>query len=224
MDYSRAVDAAAKNLARFPNVHCVQGDLLAPPIKRGSLNFAYSIGVLQHTPDPGAALQSVVQLLAPGGAFAFTIYGRRWYTKLNSKYLLRPITKRLPAAVLLRTVESAMPVLFPLTDVLFRVPVLGKFAKFTIPVANYVEKAEFTRAQRYEEAKLDTFDMLSPSFDSPMTRDEVGAVLDGMGIKSYQFLREVNVIGTVPVSPAARGTDTARPAADRVGLRPDGSR
>src|SRR5262245_5180001 len=67
LDYSSAVDAAARNLARFPNVHLVQADLLHPPFRPGSLPFVYSIGVLQHTPDPAAALRAVVRLLAPGG-------------------------------------------------------------------------------------------------------------------------------------------------------------
>lgn len=206
LDYSRAVDAAARNLAPFRDAHFVQGDLLNPPIKRGALDLAYSIGVLQHTPDPAAALRSVLGLVAPGGSFAFTIYGRRWYTRLNAKYLIRPVTRRLPPAVLLRAVRAAMPVLFPLTDVLFRTPVLGRLAQFTIPVANYIDKADFTRAQRYTEAELDTFDMLAPAFDSPMTWTEVRDQLAGLGVEEYRFLETipVNVVGRVPGRPGAR--------------------
>ena len=142
LDYSSAVDAARRNLGHLPNVHYVQADLLAPPLRPQSLPFAYSIGVIQHTPDPPRVLASILGLLAPGGRFAFTIYARRWYTKLNTKYLIRPVTKRMDPARLLRGIERAMPVLFPLTDVLFRVPLLGKVARFVIPVANYVNKKD----------------------------------------------------------------------------------
>jgi SAM-dependent methyltransferase len=207
VDYSRAVDAAARNLGRFPNVAFVQGDLLRPPIKEGAVPFVYSIGVLQHTPDPCRALASVLRLLAPGGRFAFTIYGRRWYTRLNAKYLIRPLTRRLPPRLLLRAIEALMPVVFPVTDMVFSLPVLGRVAQFMIPVANYVDKTGFTPGQRYREAILDTFDMLSPAFDRPMTADEVRGVFARLGIDDYHFLTTVPVVvsGSVPYRSGSNG-------------------
>jgi SAM-dependent methyltransferase/uncharacterized protein YbaR (Trm112 family) len=218
IDYSTAVDAAARNLAAHPNVHLIQGNLLEPPIRAASLDFAYCIGVLQHTPDPCEALRQMTLLLAPAGRFAYTIYARRWYTRLNAKYLLRPITKRMPPAVLLRMVRGAMPVLFPVTEVLFRIPCLGKVVRFVIPVANYVEKSELTRAQRYIEAELDTFDMLSPAFDRPMTWSEVMDVLAGIGVDSVRFLEKVpiNVVGSVPGR--AHGREAGHREVDPDGL------
>jgi SAM-dependent methyltransferase len=193
MDYSTAVEAAARNLARFPCVDVVQGDIYHPPLQARSLPLAYSIGVLQHTPDPAGAVASIVRLLEPCGRFAFTIYARRWYTRLYSKYLLRPLTRRLPPKMLLRLIERTMPVLFPLTDVLFRIPMASKFLRFAIPVANYVEKQDFTRAQRYDEAVLDTFDMLSPAYDRPMTAEEVEQALRRAGVQEFTFRSRVPV-------------------------------
>jgi hypothetical protein len=43
---------------------------------------------------------------------------------------------------------------------------------FAIPIANYVHEKQLDRRQRYAWAVLDTFDMLSPHFDQPMTEDE----------------------------------------------------
>jgi len=199
-DYSSAVDAAAFNLRAHRNVHYVQGDLLHPPIEARSLPFAYSIGVLHHTPDPGAALASLLDLLRPGAAFAVTIYGKRWYTPLFSKYLVRPVTRRMPPELLLRAVEISMPVLFPLTSMLFRAPVVGRVAQFAIPVANYVDKTDFTPAQRYQEAILDTFDMLAPAFDLPMTPAQVESALKKVGIHDFCFrtTTPINVTGTAP--------------------------
>jgi len=207
LDYSSAVDAAARNLASLPNVHCVQGDLLRLPLAPGSLSFMYSIGVLQHTPDPRAALASALGVLEHGGRFAFTIYARRWYTRLYSKYLLRPFTRRLPPERLLRAVERVMPMAFPMTDVLFRLPVVSRLFQFGIPVANYVDKTEFTRDQRYQEAVLDTFDMLAPAFDTPMTAGEVEAVLRAEGVQDYRFLHRVpiEVVGSVGIPSHSRG-------------------
>jgi hypothetical protein len=98
---------------------------------------------------------------------------------------------------LLRAVERIMPIAFPLTDALFRVPILGELARFLIPVANYVEKGNLTKKQRYEEAVLDTFDMLSPKYDSPVTASEVIQTISGYGIGNYDIVsrRPVNITG-----------------------------
>lgn len=197
LDYSSAVHATAKTLARFPNVDVVRGSLLEPPFRRGTFDYAYCIGVVQHTPDPSAAVRNVVDVVRPGGSFCFTIYGRRPWTKLNAKYLLRPITKRLPQRVLLRAIEGVMPIAFPVTTRLFKLPVIGRAAQFAIPIANYVDHDDFTPAQKYSEAVLDTFDMLSPQYDSPMTWNEVDSALRQVGVKNVEFRTQfpVNAVG-----------------------------
>jgi SAM-dependent methyltransferase len=194
LDYSSAIDAAAETLRRFPNVDLVQGNMLEPPFRDGSFDFGYSIGVIQHTPDTARAIERVVRCVAPGGPFGLVIYGRRPWTKLCGKYLLRPITRRLPGPTLLSLIEKAMPVLFPVTDRLFRVPVLGRVASFAIPVANYVDNAQFSREQRYREAVLDTFDSLSPRYDSPMTWQEVERVLVKVRAARWTFRQRVPVV------------------------------
>jgi SAM-dependent methyltransferase/uncharacterized protein YbaR (Trm112 family) len=202
LDYSSAVDAARNNLIdRFPDVQFIQGDILNLPFAPESLDFVYSIGVLQHTPSPSRCVTELIQRVKQNGRFCFTIYGRKWFTLFYSKYLIRPITKRMPQKLLLRLIELSMPVLFPVTDLLFRLPFgLGKIFSFLIPVATYVGRTQFTREQRYEEAILDTFDMLSPTFDQPMSVVELKAALAEAGIESenYKFPTQTicNVTGT----------------------------
>lgn len=186
IDISNAVDAAKENLAGRDNVHLVQASIYELPFADGTFDNCYCIGVIQHTPDPVKSLGEVGRLAKSGGKVAVTIYPRKFYTKLYSKYWLRPLTKRLRKESLLRLIEFLMPVLFPLTDVLFRVPVLGKVFAFVIPVANYVEEKSLSRSQRYAWAVLDTFDMLSPQFDSPMTRDEAFSALSDAGVRNLQ--------------------------------------
>jgi SAM-dependent methyltransferase len=168
----------------------------APPFRPGAFDFAYCIGVAQHTPDPPRAVAQVVRQVKPGGRFCLTIYARRPWTRLYAKYLWRPLTRRLPQPVLLRAIEAAMPVAFPVTDRLFRLPVVGRVARFAIPVANY-DRGDFTRAQRYQEAILDTFDMLAPRYDAPMTAREVERVLRAEAARGWAFRARVpiNVVG-----------------------------
>jgi SAM-dependent methyltransferase len=194
LDLSSAVEAAARTLAPFPNVDVVQGSILDPPFRRGAFDYCYCIGVLQHTPDPPRAVRALVDVLRPGGNFAFTMYARRWYTKLAAKYRLRPLTKRMKETTLLKAIERSMPVLFPLTDALFRVPLVGKVARFSFPVANYPEMTELTREQRFRMAILDTFDMLAPRYDSPMTWQEMEETLREAGASRWAFRSQVPIV------------------------------
>jgi 2-polyprenyl-3-methyl-5-hydroxy-6-metoxy-1,4-benzoquinol methylase len=197
MDYSSAVEATAQTIAHRENVDVVQGNLLEPPLRMGAFDFAYCIGVIQHTPDPALAARNVVSAVRSGGAFCLTIYARRPWTKLNTKYLIRPLTKRLPQPVLHSAIRAAMPVVFPVADKLFRVPGVGRVARHTIPVAVYTDRDHLAYDKRYEESVLDTLDMLSPQYDSPMTWQEVEVVLRGVGAADWHFNTKVpiNVVG-----------------------------
>ncbi|HMI85785.1 MAG TPA: methyltransferase domain-containing protein [Polyangiaceae bacterium] len=194
VDFSSAVDAAAETLKRFDNVDLVQASIHELPFASGRFDFAYCIGVIQHTPDPHDAVRAVVSMLKPGGHFCFTIYGRRPWTKLSGKYLLRPMTKRVPKEVLLRAIEVVMPFAFPVTDVLYRLPLVRKVARFALPISNYVDRQGYTRDQRYQEAILDTFDALSPRYDAPMTPDETARALRDAAATAWTFRSRIPVV------------------------------
>src|SRR5262249_2658425 len=148
-----------------------------PPFRPGTFDGVYCIGVVQHTPDPQLAMTTLPRFLIAGGRIAITAYERKPWTLLYPKYWLRPLTKRVGKQKLLAGIKGLMPVPFPLTDVLFRIPLLGRVFMFAIPVANYVDQPALTRRQRYDWAVLDTFDMLSPEYDLPRTQQEIEEAL-----------------------------------------------
>ena len=198
LDISHAIDAAAKTVPDSPNVHFVQASIFELPFKPGVLDGVYCIGVVQHTPDPARAMRSLPIPLKPGGKLALTAYERRKFTLLNAKYLIRPLTKRLPKALLLGLIRVVMPIAFPITEILFRIPLLGRAFAFLIPVANYVDEPALSMRQRYEWAILDTFDMLSPAFDSPQTEAEAQTALRASGMTAISRLKNpgLNVVAT----------------------------
>jgi len=188
IDISNAVDAAKANLAGRKNVHLVQASIYELPFRRGIFDGVYCIGVVQHTPDPQKTVASLPRFLRAGGRIAISAYERKPWTMLYGKYLVRPIAKRLHKEKLLAGIKGMMPVLFPITDVLFRLPLAGRLFMFMIPVANYVHERSLTRKQRYEWAILDTFDMLSPQYDQPRTKEEIEQALSSSGIVDIERL------------------------------------
>lgn len=197
VDISNAVDAARTSLKDRPNVHLVQASIYELPFRGDAFDGCYCIGVIQHTPNPQAALKALPRVLKPGGRLAVTIYERKRWTSLNTKYLLRPITRRIKKQTLLAIIKSAMPIVFPITNVMFRLPLLGRVFNFAIPVANYTNEAALTRRQRYDWAILDTFDMLSPQYDQPQTYSEANDALTHAGLVDVQRLSNpgLNVVG-----------------------------
>lgn len=189
MDISSAVEATAETVSKYPNVDIVQGSLLEMPFREGAFDYAYCLGVIQHTPAPSTAVSTVVKCVKPSGHFAFTIYERKPWTKLHGKYLARRLTKRVAPEPLLKALEVTMPALFELGERVFPIPLAGKVFRFASPFCVYLdqERPGWTRAQRYRESLLDTFDMLAPRYDSPMTQQEVLDVLKNMSVHSWHF-------------------------------------
>ena len=183
IDISSAIDAAKSNLDGSGNVHFAQASIYELPFGDATFDYCYCIGVIQHTPDTAASLRAIAAKVKPGGKFAVTIYPRKPWTKLFSKYWIRPATRRMEKERLLQLIEKVMPIAFPVTNVLFRIPVIGKLFSFVIPVANYVNEPQLSREQRYAWAVLDTFDMLSPYYDQPMTEAEAREALKNSGIQ-----------------------------------------
>lgn len=197
VDISSAIDAAGELFANKDNVHLVQASIYELPFAVGAFDKCYCIGVIQHTPDPKLSIQALPTFVKRDGEIALTIYENKPWTKFYGKYLWRPLTKRINKKALLFLIKLLSPVLFPLTEVLFRVPVLKKFFKFAIPYANYVDMPELRSIKkRYEWAILDTFDMLSPAYDNPMTESSVRECLEKAKVKDIKRLPNpgVNVI------------------------------
>jgi len=74
IDLSAAVETAYQATKDLPNAHIVQADIYRLPFKR-AFDYAFSIGVLHHTPDPKKAFLSLVSKVKKGGAISAWIYG-----------------------------------------------------------------------------------------------------------------------------------------------------
>jgi len=197
VDYSSAVDASKQNLSAA-NKLIVQGDLAALPVLDQTFDYIYCIGVLQHTSEPARIVKELLRCLKIGGEITLTFYEySSWHVLWYSKYLVRPLTKRLPKTLLLKIIESTSYVWFPLTSFLFSLPGnLSRGFRFLIPVANYVEYKYANSKIARDEAILDTFDMLSPSYDKPIKKSEIHSWVTDSGI-TMQALPEKPIHGTM---------------------------
>ncbi|WP_422927300.1 class I SAM-dependent methyltransferase [Singulisphaera sp. PoT] len=110
LDLSEAVIAARDLTGDLPNVSVARGDLLRPPFAEGTFDHIYSLGVLDHTPDPRAAFLSIARLLKPGGRIVIWVYPKERPLLEKVVAVHRSVSRRLPLPMLLRLSEWMAPV------------------------------------------------------------------------------------------------------------------
>ncbi|MET3908976.1 SAM-dependent methyltransferase [Bradyrhizobium sp. S3.3.6] len=172
LDLSSAVDANFHSNGKRPNLLIAQASLLDIPVPPRSMDKVICLGVLQHTPDPAEAFLHLANCVRPGGELVLDVYAARLRSLLSWKYLLRPITKRMNRDRLYRLIERATPILFPVSDFLYRT--LGRFGLRVLPIVHYPELG-LSPELSLRWAILDTFDMYSPAHDHPQTIAAVGS-------------------------------------------------
>jgi len=104
IDISAAVEAGGHNFEGDSNVLICQADLLRPPVKPESVDGAFSIGVLHHTPDPRRGFQEMEKVVKSGGWVAVSAYGKGgYYDSLTVRFyrrffrVLYPMFRHYPA-------------------------------------------------------------------------------------------------------------------------------
>lgn len=83
IDLGDGVESAFALTRSLPNAHIVQCDIFRLPLKK-TFDYAFSVGVLHHTPDPKGAFLSLASKVRKGGYISAWVYGAEnnaWITK-----------------------------------------------------------------------------------------------------------------------------------------------
>lgn len=212
LDYSGAVDACRANLAAFPRLQVVQGDVFSLPFEPGQFDFVYCLGVLQHTPDVRRAFFAIPPMLRAGGRLAVDVYPWLLRNLMWSKYWIRPLTRRLPADRLFPLVEGATPSMLRVSRTVARIPLVGRYLRYMIPVVNYESVYPLSDAQLEEWAVLDTFDMLAPAHDHPQRAATLSRWLDEAQLVDCEIER-IGFLVARGARPGRDEQDTGEPIA-----------
>lgn len=171
VDLSSAVEKAAALCANLPNVTIVQADLLNLPLAEAAFDFAFSIGVMHHSPDPRRAFAQVAARVKPGGRLAVWLYRRNTLPQewLNSS--LRAVSSQLPARVL-------EPIC------------VGMGALGSVPGLKQTlnKMANFSNHPDWTLRVCDNFDWYAPRYQSHHTVDELQAWFRAEGFDDLQIL------------------------------------
>jgi len=120
VDLSDAVETAFAATRHLDNAHIIQADIYHLPLKR-AFDYAFSVGVLHHLPDPAAGFASVASRVKPGGTFSAWVYGaenNEWITSLISP-LREKLTSSLNRRVLLHLSKFPTALIYVATKLVY---------------------------------------------------------------------------------------------------------
>jgi len=169
VDLSLAVVAARELTDGLPNVSIVRGDLLRLPFVPGSFDLIYSLGVLDHTPDPRRAFLALARLLRPGGRIAIWVYPRERRIVEAIMGVQRAVSTRLPLALL----EPLCRIAAPIGGLKRRLMSSRRWLVQRLGVALHLATIGVSMHPDPEVRACDTLDWYAPRYLSRHTLEEV---------------------------------------------------
>jgi SAM-dependent methyltransferase len=169
VDLSRAVIAARELTSELVHVAIIQGDLLRPPFAPGTFDLIYSLGVIDHTPDPRSAFLALARLLKPGGRIVVWVYPRErpiveWIMDAH-----RAISTRMP----LRVLELMCRISAPIGGLKRRLMNSRHWLIRRLGVAAHLATIGVSMHPDPEVRICDTLDWYAPRYLSRHTTEEV---------------------------------------------------
>ncbi|MDH5525842.1 MAG: class I SAM-dependent methyltransferase [Nitrospirota bacterium] len=181
-----ALDVARRNLEALPNCvfHAKTVDDI--PLDDQSMDFGYSLGVLDHVPDTAAGIRKCVEKLKPGAPMLVYIYYalefRPWWFRAIWKItnVVRRIVAGLPHPIKLPITRAiAATIYFPLARAALLLERLG-FNVNNIPLSAYRNKSFYTMA-------TDALDRFGSRIEHRYTKDQLHKMMSDAGLVNIRF-------------------------------------
>lgn len=121
IDLSAAVESAFAATRELPNAHIVQADIYHlpfPPI----FDYAFSVGVLHHLPDPKQGFKSLASKVLAGGHLSAWVYGaenNEWITRWVNP-VRTSLTSRINPRALLHLSKLPTAAVYLATKLIYR--------------------------------------------------------------------------------------------------------
>jgi SAM-dependent methyltransferase len=195
-------DIAKANVKNNENAYFVQASIMDLPLQRHSFDIVFCHRVLQHTPNPEATLDHILQFVKQDGAVFVHSYARTWAQMFRWKYALLPLSRKMDSERLYNLIKAYAPFAYKLTNGINRLPGGLYFNHVFIPFLNKRHLSKFkslSDEQILEYSIHDTFDALSPAYDSPLSANRMRDIAKRHLTKPFEIdeRRTVTLLRTV---------------------------
>lgn len=120
VDLSAAVEVAFAATRGLENAHVIQADIYHLPLRR-VFDYAFSVGVLHHLPNPREGFKSLVSKVKPGGHASAWVYGaenNEWIVRFVDP--IRRVTSRMSRNLLFQLARIPTAFMYSATKVVYR--------------------------------------------------------------------------------------------------------
>lgn len=183
---SDALAVAGRNLAELPNCELQHASIDAMDIEDASMDFGYSLGVLHHLPDTGAAIRSCAAKLKSGAPFLIYLYYSfdnrpAWFRMIwRFSELARVVVSRLPHPVRYGCSQIlAGLVYWPLARLARLLERLGMDVRH-IPLSFY-------RHRSFYVMRNDALDRFGTRLEQRFDRAQIARMLTDAGLERITF-------------------------------------
>ncbi|HNX81998.1 MAG TPA: class I SAM-dependent methyltransferase [Candidatus Omnitrophota bacterium] len=182
LDLSDGVYESKKINVSLNNVRIIQGSILTMPFMAGIFDFAYSFGVLHHTPDPNLGIKEINRVLKPGAPVFLYLYEDHSenvlkHVAITITTLIRKITTRINKKLLYFFCTIASPFIF----ILFSIPArILRVFKYTARIADWIP---FNFGKSLFSLKGDLYDRFSAPLEFRYSRKEARDFLQKNGFE-----------------------------------------
>jgi SAM-dependent methyltransferase/uncharacterized protein YbaR (Trm112 family) len=188
VDLGQSVEIARRNTVFLGRVACVQADLRSLPLRAGSVDWAYSLGVLHHIDQPETALTRIAEAVRPGGQVLLYLYyaldfrGPLYRGIFRAIDGARRVTSRLPRPLLVPLAGAiAIAVYWPLARTARALDLLGAHgAANTVPLAFYRERT-------LRKMINDSVDRFGTILERRYTREDMARLARAAGLGNPLF-------------------------------------
>jgi len=180
------LSVAQRNLRGFANCRFHRASASDIPLPEAFADFAYSLGVLHHIPDPASALAACVAKLKPGAPFLLYMY---YALENRPKWLryawrcadaLRRIISRSPLRIRTALTNAlALIVYWPLARLARIAERLGINAE-NLPLAFY-------RHRSFYVMRTDCRDRFGTVLEQRFTRAQIAEMMSAAGLEDIRF-------------------------------------
>ena len=169
VDLGEAAYVAKAATRDNPAVEVVRGDMLCLPFKDEVIDYAFSVGVLHHLPDPQGGFKELTRTVKSDGHVSAWVYGlenNEWIVTYVDPFR-KNVSGKLPRGVL-RTLSSFLAAFLQVVIHGVYKPLHSLFPTLSLPIKDYLL---YISRFPHREIEVIVYDQLNPQIAFYLPRD-----------------------------------------------------
>ena len=203
VDLSAAVEVNKENMGNAANYSIAQASVYELPFAKESFDIVVCLGVIQHTPSSEKTIETLYQMVKPGGLLVIDHYIWRINYYFNPATYYRLVLKELKPKTSKKIVDGIVDFFFPMHWAFRKTTAPEWLLKRVSPLITFMRYfPELNKEQQYEWSKLDTYDSLTDYYKHLRSPAQIQNKLQQLGAKNIWINKGGNGVEARAEKPA----------------------